>query len=315
MQLSDVLEKYTIKEISYHSKVSEDNLEKIFAKDFESLQKIQTLGFISIIEREYKADLSDLRTEAIHYYAQRTPERSRNLSFSNANRYEKEEKSRGFSIIILLLLGSASWYFLTQFDKNNLSELVPFIDEKMMEKFVSSSEENISEEDTFVKPVLETAKLLAQEGMKKKPTEIKVEMSIPTEAVLVKKVKPIEKPIEEPILEKIETNTSIVKNITKKPEVVQVQRVSIIPDNRLWFGLINTTTKKRDHFSVADAYVLDVSKTTWLVATSSASFSLKFKGKTREFKDNQEYYFSIDKEGAKSLSKSEYIALGGWEQW
>jgi hypothetical protein len=306
MQLSDVLEKYTIKELSYHSKISENNLDKIFAKDFESLQKIHTLGYISIIEREYKADLSDLRTEAIHYYAQCTPEGSKRVALSNEDRYKKEEKSRGFSIIIILLLGYASWYFLTQFDKKHLSELVPFIAEETIEKFVSSYEKNTSVEAT-----VDTAKTVEQEGMKKEAIETKVEMISPSKELLVKKAEAIA----EPIVEKVESNTTIENNITKQSEATPTDTISIVPDNRLWFGLINTTSKKRDHFSVADAYLLDVSTTTWLVATSSASFSLKTKKKTTTFKDNQDHYFSIDKEGAKSLSKSEYVALGGWEQW
>jgi hypothetical protein len=98
-------------------------------------------------------------------------------------------------------------------------------------------------------------------------------------------------------------------------EKVEKQIVSIVPVNRLWFGLIDLESRVRDHFSVADSYVLDVSSKRWLVATSSASFSLKSKSDTKAFSNNKEHYFLIDKEEIKVLTKSEYVALGGWDQW
>jgi len=304
MQLNELLEKYTIKEISYHSKISENNLEKILAKEFETLKKVQTLGFISILEREYKVELSELHTEAMHYYSQFSPHRSNKASLSSAQKYEKQEKSRGFSLIIILLLGYASWYFFTQFDKRHLSELLPFIDEASLENFLPNKEDNHSIEPALSIAIDSEKETIKQEVIKQENTKTKVE----------KKELPMEpKKISTNI--EAETNTSIEVTSTKKVASSAIKMISIIPHHRLWFGLINSTSKKRDHFSVADAYSLDVSDTTWLVATSSASFSLKLGDKTEVFNNNQEHYFSMNKDEIKSLSKSEYVALGGWEQW
>jgi len=38
-------------------------------------------------------------------------------------------------------LASASWYFFTQFDKKHLSELIPFMDDQMIENTVIENEE------------------------------------------------------------------------------------------------------------------------------------------------------------------------------
>lgn len=48
--------------------------------------------------------------------------------------------------------------------------------------------------------------------------------------------------------------------------------ISIIPVRRLWFGLIDMDTKERKHFSIAEAYQLEVGIKRWLIATSSAPF-------------------------------------------
>lgn len=308
MQLDDIREKYTIKEISYLSNISEDNLEKVFSKDFSALRKLNALGFISILAREYKADLSDLETEARQYYSQFTPERNKNSGRTKPISLEKKEKSSIFPMIILALLAYATWYFLTQFDKKHLSELMPFIDEATIQKFVSSDDNTTTKVESIL--------LIGNNDEEKSVENIKKESIVvekKTKVITVEKVK--EEPKEEEkeaVIEtlQIETNTTTKKQVLNTNEIVL-----IIPHKRLWFGLIDTKTKKRDHFSVADIHKLDVSSTLWLVATSSAAFSIKSQGETEAFRDNKEHYFSIDKEGVKSLSKDEYVTLGGWEQW
>jgi hypothetical protein len=143
MQLNEILEENTIKGISQTTKISEDNLENLLAANFDALKKIKTLGFISILEREYKADLSALREEALEHYSQETEENNFTVVLPIAE--EKRGKSKLFLFIILTLLAYASWYFFTQFDKKHLSELIPFMDEKMIENIVTETDENKKE--------------------------------------------------------------------------------------------------------------------------------------------------------------------------
>lgn len=131
MRLNEILEEHTIKSISQKTKISEENLENLLASNFDSLKKIKTLGFISILEREYKADLNALREEALTFYSEHREENG----FTVALPVEEEKKgtSKLFIFVVLILLGYASWYFFTQFDKKHLSELIPFMGEQMIE--------------------------------------------------------------------------------------------------------------------------------------------------------------------------------------
>ena len=131
MQLNEILEENTIKGISQKTKISEDNLENLLAANFAALKKIKTLGFISILEREYKADLSALREEALAHYSEEKGEYGFTVVLPVDE--EKKGKSKLFLFVVLALLGYASWYFFTQFDKKHLSELIPFMDEQMIE--------------------------------------------------------------------------------------------------------------------------------------------------------------------------------------
>ncbi len=193
MQLNEILEENTIKGISQKTKISEDNLENLLAANFAALKKIKTLGFISILEREYKADLSALREEALVHYSQEIEEN--NFTVVLPVDEEKRGKSKLFLFIILALLASASWYFFTQFDKKHLSELIPFMDDQMIENTVIENEEkkeitiedlsiaNVVVSDTNTNAVLEeTVEDVVQESTQSSEAMVK-EVNVSTNPV------------------------------------------------------------------------------------------------------------------------------------
>ena len=167
MQLNEILEENSIKSISQRTKISEDNLENLLARNFDVLMKIKTLGFISIIEREYKADLTALREEALTYYASHKEDHS--FSVAAPMEDEKRGKSKLFLLLMLALLGYASWYFFTQFDKKHLSGLIPFNSEQILGNTIAAEEEevkeNLSVEDLSIESaVTNKVKVVAQES-------------------------------------------------------------------------------------------------------------------------------------------------------
>jgi hypothetical protein len=129
MQLNEILEENSIKAISKKTNISEENLEVLFRGEFDVLKKVKTMGFISIIEREYHADLKTLREQAQAYYRENGDDHGVVL---DAPMVEKKRGGSGFlRLLVLLLLGAASWYFITQFDQEKLRGLLPFNEEKL----------------------------------------------------------------------------------------------------------------------------------------------------------------------------------------
>ncbi|MEA2048776.1 MAG: hypothetical protein U9O64_10080 [Campylobacterota bacterium] len=139
MQLNDILEENSIKAMSDKTKIPEENLEYLIESDFDALTKVRTLGFISILEREYKADLSAVREQALEYYGQGAQKHLFPMGKPVVN--EHKSKSNGLFIFVFILLGFSTWYFLTQFDKKHLNTLIPFMDEQTIEGFIGSDEE------------------------------------------------------------------------------------------------------------------------------------------------------------------------------
>jgi len=137
MQLNDILEENSIKAISDKTKISEENLEYLLALEFDALSKVKTLGFISILEREYKADLSAVKTQAVEYYGQSRDEHLFPIGQPVLDEHRSQPK--WLILFIFLLLGVSSWYFFTQFDKKHLNDLIPFMEDQTIDESVSNN--------------------------------------------------------------------------------------------------------------------------------------------------------------------------------
>jgi cytoskeletal protein RodZ len=138
MQLNEIFEENSARTISKKTNISEENIEALLARDFNKLTRVKALGFISILEREYKADISALRKEALSYYDEHSDDESVTLGLPLDE--ERKGKPKWFLLLILGLLGYASWYFFTQFDKKQLSQLLPFSEEKITQTMVPKDE-------------------------------------------------------------------------------------------------------------------------------------------------------------------------------
>lgn len=325
MHLNDILENSSIREISLKTMISEENVQYLVDMNFEAIKKVKTLGFISIIEREYGISLAEMRDEAIVFYLKNREGRNY-YAHKPIETEEKKGKSKFLLVILLAGLISASWYFFTQFDKKHLHELIPFIGEDTFENFMS--DKNSTEEVTSISALsiahIEKVKENNSETIESDKAKEKIQKEdLPqTEAslkVIVSKLK-----LEVGKIETKEINKTISKedaNISLKvvdnPVTKEHKKmVSILPSSRLWFGIIDIDTKQRDHFSIAQPYSLDVTTQSWLVATSSASFGLKQgDAESKDFSDTKEHYFKISKEAITELTKAEYVEQGGWSQW
>jgi hypothetical protein len=154
MQLNEILETYTLKEICKKTNISEENLEALFAGEFDLLKKVKTMGFISIIEREYNVDLSPLREEALTYYKMHSEDNGVVLESTSVVE-KKKGHSKLFTSTIMVLLGVASWYFVTQFDQKQLRGWLPFNEEKMVGSIQAEvdSDPNLSIENAIAETV------------------------------------------------------------------------------------------------------------------------------------------------------------------
>ena len=104
MNLENVLEENSTESISKKTNISVDNLKRLFERDFSAFKKVQALGFISILERDYGLDLSALKQECKDYFID--DEEDVTISV-----YQAKPKPKGrwlFFVLLLFLLGAVA---------------------------------------------------------------------------------------------------------------------------------------------------------------------------------------------------------------
>ena len=294
MQLNEILEKNSVSEISTKTNISENNLEALVAENFKILSKPKALGFISIIEREYNADLAKVRKQALAYYAKNNDE---NISLSMPPIEEEKGRSPWVPILMLGLLAYASWYFFTQFDKKTLSTILPFSDSKTE---VSPNIQMDNQEDKSLS--IESAF-----------TQTQTDASGVQSDILVEDIEPKDTSVVSSSTSVVESNTIPVKQ--NQHTLVRDRKISLVPAGKLWFGIIDMQTGKKNNFTISETYDIDVKNTSWLLSTSVAPFAFINQNEVEEYNDAKTHYFKVSKLGIESLSKVEYLALGGYKKW
>lgn len=149
--------------------IAKRNLELLFAKQFDKLDKIQAIGFVSIIQREYKIDLSALKEEIIEYYDVKPIK-------TNIVQMELEEvkKSKNSLLIFLFIVVAiaALFYFYQEGEKGletlkeksekNSSEMILDALEKEKQEFEElQKESNITQDEMAVTSLIEPVVLEA----------------------------------------------------------------------------------------------------------------------------------------------------------
>jgi len=149
MQLNEILEENSVKSISQKTNISEINIDALVSSEFNKLKRVKTMGFISIIEREYKVDLSALKEQALDYYENNSEEVRVTMGLPLPE--EKKGTSIWFKLLIIGLIIFTVWFFFAQFDKTQINKYLPFSEEeisKMLSKDIKKelSIENVNKQ-------------------------------------------------------------------------------------------------------------------------------------------------------------------------
>ncbi len=110
MQLNEIIEEHSLPSISQKTRISLANLEALVARDWSRLKKVQALGFLSILEREYHIDLSGMREECRAYFDAHQPSEGEKVSMvATPTEREPGKASKGLVLLVLLLAAGAGW--------------------------------------------------------------------------------------------------------------------------------------------------------------------------------------------------------------
>ena len=311
----DIIKEYGVKSVSLKTNISIDSLTKLSENNYLDFTKIQTLGFIKIIEREYNLELPEIKNNIREFFVENNNKEPNHLITTDVDSsVESGAFSKLIFYIFIILIVYGLWYIYENYYKITIIQNII-----EPQKTYFNIENNRSKIEQTKKVVDKKPIVIA------KP--VKVE-----EIVEENKTKEIDKPIVLNILNTLDDdinkssdinqtvqNYEINNTIEENKETIARSTIELIPSSKMWFGFINITNpKKRWHKSYkrATAYSFDVNGSRWLMMTNKAKFSIKDIEDTKEYDIKSTTYFKIDDEdGIKKLSYNEYKALGGYRVW
>lgn len=258
------------------------HVQSVIHESFEDLEKIQFIGFISILEREYSINLSSLKEKGLVYFSEKSEREHPNTKI-----FVSPKKSKNFtwfyvSISILIFI-FAVYYTTTQ---SAIEENENKIDNSAIEnattKIIPKLEKYEQEEQTAV--------VVSEIHSEKKETPI------------IKKVPKIE------VVSKAEVTTKI--KVTD-----EAKELIITPKSRVWIGYINKKTGKKRQTVTRNKIVLDASQT-WLLSLGHTHVKIKIDDKNvKVHSSNKSMRFIYKNKILKSLTANEFKKLNKGRIW
>ena len=150
----DDLKKRGAQKISEETHIPIQYVKSILENKFDTFSKIQFMGFISILEREYKLSLEDLKKIGLEYFAEQNINQSENRLFVVPEK-TKQNKLLYISIIVVVFLLVVIYSFSTKPDVEADDKL---IDDERIESVVEEMSTTADTNKTEVEELNATIK-------------------------------------------------------------------------------------------------------------------------------------------------------------
>ncbi|MCK4442791.1 MAG: hypothetical protein KAU90_12355 [Sulfurovaceae bacterium] len=336
MKLDELIKSEGLEVVSEKTNISENNLNKLVNLDFEGLNRVKALGFLSILRREYGIELDTIEDSIKSYFVEHVPDDSEPVLVSVDR---EEDKSYEFLkwIIILAILG-VFWYLYSvgKLDKlltknadnqeTNLTET-----EELKSNLNNISEDNvqksiiIKKEDNQTKVEINTDLITKEQNNTESNVSLKDSITIVAQipqkkgkkeenkTIIISKDAGVEEPSKK-VVEVIDSDTD--KEDGKDNKNQTITNITINPTRgMLWYGFINIKTKKKKEFMRNKSTPFDLKGGKWILVTGHGFLDVVSEVKTLSIADRHRHYFYIDGKKLKEISRKEFIRLNHGRMW
>ncbi len=307
------------------------HVESILNENFEDMSSVQLLGFISVLEREYPLDFSELKTKVIEYF-----ESNRRLvkKGNSANLLIASKKKRNFTLIYVVL-GLAVFVAFAIFNMQSKESEITRVDNSAIVSAqnnisVVSDDKNLSNIDNNI----------TQNGqVAQEPTPSQQEsIQNPTEPAVQKnasqnQVEPVEEVINNETAKVVEvaaaqaiTDTvvspSVAKEVNETEASVQTvpkesakeSSLKIISKSKVWMGYIDLSNRRQNQKTFSGDFTLDSSKN-WLISLGHGLIDIEINGVILNSKKAQNVRFSYIDSKLKEIDVEEFKSLNRGNAW
>jgi len=259
-------------------------IQTIIDGKFDNLSKLQFLGFISILEREYGCDLSDIREKGETYFDELQANKEVVI---NESIYKAPSKRKNFMLLYSLVAG-VIFIVAVIFTMSSSGEDVESIT-KLNNKIIEDIHENIVND--------------ANRDEQEENTE-DIEQNIFTN----------EQNSSAALADQNITELTTQEELVKEPEVLPNTTFEIVPRKRVWFGYIDLTNHKRYQKTFRGKLTLDPSKE-WLLFFGHGNVNVVTDNGVKRFTTRNALRLHYKDGELERISAEEFKRLNGGRKW
>ena len=272
--------------------ISRAHVQAILHESFEEMNSVQLLGFISILEREYSLDLSDLKQKAKEYFKNSSSLIQTTDSVKIFKASDNKKNLIWYIVVIVLIIASALFFTMKK-PQNEVSGIDNSAIEDAKNSIAATKEDKNSSQESVVISTPENK----QESHKETKTAENQEGAVATNQ-------------ENNIVQNGD------ENITATQEDADVSKASfkIIPSSRVWLGYIDLGNHRKYQTTFSDELILDPKKD-WLLAFGHGHISIDINGVVTKFKNPKNMRFSYINSELKEIDLEEFKSLNKGSRW
>jgi len=278
------LEEIGLRKVCEETHIEQKYLKYMVDCDYDKLNIINTRGFIKILSREYKIDLSAWSEAFEEYWIKNRKDQEDNGLFIVVD--DEENSKKPLRAIIAVLVCAALVAFFLFFQKN-----VDF------SNYTDNKKENY-EQATIVKEV------------QKKLDESRKS----TQNIIIAEEKPVNdenttsKTIQEEIEEKKSKASAEMENLRFDKKAI------IVSKSQLWVGVIYLDTKKRKSYLKDGNFSIDMSREQ-IITTGHGSFDLNIGEVKKKYRKQEPIRFWIKDNNVTQINWRKFKELNEGEPW
>ncbi len=307
------------------------HVESILNENFEDMNNVQLLGFISVLEREYPFDFSELKTKVIEHF-----ESTRRLvkKGNSANLLIASKKKRNFTLVYVVL-GLAIFVAFAIFNMQSKESEITRVDNSAIVSAqnnisVVSDDKNLSNIDSNTtqngqvaqEPTLsqqESIQNPIEPAMQKDASQNQVE---PVEEVINHETAKIVEVAAAQAITDTVVSPSVAKEVNETEASVQTvpkesakeSPLKIISKSKVWMGYIDLSNRRQNQKTFSGEFTLDSSKN-WLISLGHGLIDIEINGVILNSKKAQNVRFSYIDSKLKEIDIEEFKSLNRGNAW
>ena len=325
-----------LKEVSNKTFIHQEELTRFLSGNFENINQTKAMGFIQILQREYRIDLSELKQKYLEYSRENATKKPKIKESLIMEEVKSEERTKSFfSIIFLLLAVGAIAYLIDKYDLLNF--------DKPMNISTATIEEKKSDNVDLNKIVLNDTKPKVEK--KEEPKE-EVKQEIKNELDLNKVLEENKKDDTKEATQQSDTqttendsnnldlsqlNSDLANNDTNQEATEQnttsdeqsssdtdavTNELYIMPSSKVWIGTIDLDTLKKHDFLTPRGKRVDIDTSkNQLIMIGHKFVKIYLNGELVSFKRKGPVRFKYMDGNLTEINRREFNELAKGRQW